>query len=160
METRVDVSIVEINKTIPYVGLLIVHFVSSESLAQYTTFFLVCQFNRKFQRFFVGRLRGLAEDTVLSFEVAEEMTEDELREKIKEVYSQDNQTETPTEDNTSTDGTTEDGEPAGAPAQTTETFSDNGEEPAAEPAAEPTNEEPLKFSVELTYEEKRRVLCV
>lgn len=102
---------------------------------------------------------GLAEDTVLSFEVAEEMTEDELREKIKEVYSQDNQTETPTEDNTSTDGTTEDGEPAGDPVQTTETFSDNREEPAAEPAAEPTNEEPLKFSVELTYEEKRRVLC-
>ena len=81
---------------------------------------------------------GLAEDTVLSFEVAEEMTEDELREKIKEVYSQNNQAKTLVEGDEPTEATEE--------------------KVATELAAEPEVEEPFKFSIELTYEEKRRVL--
>lgn len=106
---------------------------------------------------------GLAEDTVLSFEVAEGMTEDELREKIKEVYSQDNSNtdgessegegeQSPAEDATQGEGET--------PAATTEqTFSENTEGEAQEDDAdsqEPEGE--LKFSVDLTYEEKRAAL--
>lgn len=99
---------------------------------------------------------GLAEDTVLSFEVAEEMTEDELREKIKELYSQDNQADTSAEGGEPEDNDVATGEDAGAnePAQEPETFTENGENSTGEPA---TNE-PLKFSVELTYEEKRDAL--
>lgn len=97
---------------------------------------------------------GLAEDAVLSFEVAEEMTEDELRGKIKETYSQDNQTETPTEDPESPNAEAKENEESIAAPEQAETYSENGEEINDESDLE----EPLKFSVELTYEEKRSAL--
>lgn len=95
---------------------------------------------------------GLAEDTVLSFEVAEDMTEDELRAKIQEVYCKDNQEGAPTS------------EPSGEPADGTEeqpsepqaegeNYSEQTEQPA-----EGTPAEPVMFSVDLTYEEKRKGL--
>lgn len=98
---------------------------------------------------------GLAEDTVLSFEVAD-MTEDELRDKIKEVYSQDNKTGEDTGDGSefTENGVTEPEVPASEPEQQEATFSENDGDGEA-----PATEEPLKFSVEMTYEEKRAALC-
>lgn len=97
---------------------------------------------------------GLAEDTVLSFEVADEMTEDELREKIKEVYSQDN---TAGESDAGEQSTDEDAPQEETTATETEeqTFSENVDGEEHEDAGQ---EEVLKFSVNMTYEEKRSAL--
>lgn len=82
---------------------------------------------------------GLAEDTVLSFEVAEGMSEEELRSKIQEVYFSS--------------------EPEGTEGAEGEGAEEEPEEPGVqEPVQEPF-EEPIQFSLEFTYEERRRALC-
>lgn len=104
---------------------------------------------------------GLAEDTVLSFEVAEGMTEDELREKLKEVYSQDDTATTETSNEGEGEQSAPEGEPQGEETSTVateETFSENNEGEAQEDAGTQEPEGELKFSVSLTYEEKRSAL--
>ena len=83
---------------------------------------------------------GLAEDTELSFEVTESMTEEELREKIKEVYAEDKAPE-------SSDAG--EGEPQGG---------ESGEDVAQDEGGENGEGEPQTFSVQSTYEQRRRVL--
>lgn len=96
---------------------------------------------------------GLAEDTELSFEVSEDMTEEMFREKIQEVYASANQE----------GGQSSEGAPTENPEANDGTFTANTDDganaanPAVEPVAEPVQQpEPVKFSVELTYEEKRK----
>lgn len=84
---------------------------------------------------------GLTEDTQLSFEVTEDMTEETLREKLKELYS--------------ADAAPEDGKPELEQVTQTENFEHSEEQTVV---AENT-EEPVKFAVELTNNEKRDKLC-
>lgn len=112
---------------------------------------------------------GLADDTQLPFEVTDGMTEDEFRGKVKE-FAESNGTGN-TDDGSNPDGDPAEptgepsGEPAGEPAgepngepangdDGSQSYTDNGGEPGTDPVAT----EPLKFSVELTYEEKRKAL--
>lgn len=96
---------------------------------------------------------GLAEDTQLSFEVSEDMTEEMLRAKINEVYFSSNDP---------------DGQPA-ASGEPVEPVADNsnfsaanecagGDNNSGEPVSQSEPQEPIKFAVELTYEEKRKRL--
>lgn len=107
---------------------------------------------------------GLAEDTALSFEVAEGMSEKDLRAKIQEVYFS-------TENAGASDG--EDGATTNEPQAEEQQAVESQAEPASEGAvvAEKTAgtvgeaqtdysaaDETVQFSLELTYEEKHKAL--
>ena len=101
---------------------------------------------------------GLPADTVLPFEVTEDMTEESLREKLKQAFSADNGAEdAPADEGETSDGEdnvpTEEqhvegaGEDNATPSDTTENYENNGEP------------EKKLFAVEHSYTEKRNKLC-
>lgn len=91
---------------------------------------------------------GLAEDTVLSFEITDGMTEDELKEKIKEVYVEIAEEESDLENQAKCGGgkSKEDDEKK-------KYEEDAAASAEGEPAAKSSN-----FVIEKTYEEKRALL--
>lgn len=108
---------------------------------------------------------GLAEDTALSFEVAEGMSEEDLRAKIQEVYFSSDNTSASDEGDGATAGepqaeepqaTEPQAEPAPEGEVTTEESAGTDGEAQADYSA---TDETVQFSLELTYEEKHKALC-